>query len=110
MRLTWNPQFRVVQPEQPLREFQVHKPAGTFRIFVIGESPAAAVPYGTALSFAGWLAQRLTAQAPGVHWEVVNAAVGGLQSWSALTPDLRFRENITRGFACTAAGRPGCAR
>ena len=67
------------------REFQVHKPAGTFRIFVIGESPAAAVPYGTALSFAGWLAQRLTAQAPGVHWEVVNAAVGGLQSWSALT-------------------------
>ena len=26
------------------------------------------------------------------------------------TPDLRFRENITRGFACTAAGRPGCAR
>jgi hypothetical protein len=68
---------------------------------VIGESPAAAVPYGTALSFAGWLAQRLTAQAPGVHWEVVNAAVGGLQSWSALT----IVRDIARGDVPLAVER-----
>jgi len=83
-RLTWNPQFRIVQPQQPLREFRAHKLPGSFRIFVIGESPAAGVPYGTPLSFSGWLARRLSAEAPGVQWEVVNAALGGLQSWSAL--------------------------
>jgi lysophospholipase L1-like esterase len=84
LRLSWNPQFRSVQPPQPQREFQADKQAGTFRIFVIGESPAAGNPYGTALSFSAWLARRLAAQAPDVRWEVVNAALAGLQSWSAL--------------------------
>jgi lysophospholipase L1-like esterase len=84
MRLAWNPQFAKPQPPQPYREFLAHKPAGTFRIFVIGESEAEGSPYGTPVAFAAWLAKRLVAQAPDVRWEVVNAALGGLQSWTAL--------------------------
>jgi lysophospholipase L1-like esterase len=84
-RLAWNPQFTKPQPVQPQREFRAVKPAGTFRIFVIGESPAEGSPYGTGFAFASWLARRLAAQAPDVRWEVVNAALGGLQSWSALS-------------------------
>jgi hypothetical protein len=84
MRLAWNPQLRTPQPVQPHREFRVEKAPGTFRIFVVGESEAEGVPYGTDLAFSSWLERRLAAQAPQVHWEVVNAAVGALQSWSAL--------------------------
>src|SRR5262249_18763292 len=84
MRLAWNPQVRVPQPVQPHRDFTVVKAPGTFRIFVIGESEAEGVPYGTDLAFSSWLARRLAAQAPQVHWEVVNAALGGLQSYAAL--------------------------
>jgi lysophospholipase L1-like esterase len=85
MRLSWNPQFRVAQPADPQREFAAVKAPGTFRIFVIGESPAAGSPYGTDLAFAATLQHRLAAEAPAVHWEVVNAALAGLQTWSALT-------------------------
>jgi lysophospholipase L1-like esterase len=84
VRLAWNPQVRAAQPEQPHRDFPVVKAPGTFRIFVIGESEAEGVPYGPDLAFSSWLARRLAAQAPQVHWEVVNAALGGLQSRAAL--------------------------
>jgi lysophospholipase L1-like esterase len=85
MRLAWNPQFAKPQPVQPHREFPLHKSPGTFRIFVIGESSAEGAPYGTDLAFSTWLARRLEAQAADVHWEVVNAALVGAQSWSMLT-------------------------
>jgi lysophospholipase L1-like esterase len=85
MRLAWNPQFVKPQPVQPHREFPLHKSPGTFRIFVIGESSAEGAPYGTELAFSTWLERRLRAQAPEVHWEVVNAALVGAQSWSMLT-------------------------
>jgi lysophospholipase L1-like esterase len=84
-QLVRNPQFNQPVPVEPERAFPTRKAPGTFRIFVIGESVAAGTPYYTRLAFASWLAQRLAAEAPGVHWEVVNAALGGLQSWSALT-------------------------
>jgi lysophospholipase L1-like esterase len=84
MRLAWNPQFSKPQPPQPYREFPATKRDGTFRIFVVGESDAEGSPYGTPFAFSAWLAQRLAAQATDVHWEVVNAALGGLQSWGAL--------------------------
>jgi lysophospholipase L1-like esterase len=83
-RLAWNPQFNKPQPVQPLREFSAVKPPGTFRIFVVGESSAEGAPYGTEFAFGGWLQRRLTAQATGVRWEVVNAALSGAQSWSLL--------------------------
>jgi lysophospholipase L1-like esterase len=84
MRLAWNPQFRRPQAAQPHRDFPIAKAPGTVRIFVVGESEAEGVPYGTDLAFTSWLGRRLAAQAPQVHWEVVNAALGGLQSWGAL--------------------------
>lgn len=77
MRLSWNPQFQRPQDPQPHRSFLAHKPPGTFRIFVIGESSAEGVPYGTGLAFSSWLARRLEAQAPEVRWEVVNVALAG---------------------------------
>jgi lysophospholipase L1-like esterase len=85
MRLARNPQFGTPVETSPEREFRADKPPGTFRIFVIGESEAAGLPYYPSFAFASWLRKRLVAEAPDVRWEVVNAAVGGLQSWSALT-------------------------
>jgi lysophospholipase L1-like esterase len=64
----------------PLREFLVRKPPGGFRIFVVGESSAAGVPYDPIGSFAGGLLRTLTARLPGVAIEVVDAAVSGYGS------------------------------
>jgi lysophospholipase L1-like esterase len=61
-------------------QFLATKPPGTFRIFVVGESSAAGVPYGTNYAFPMWLARRLDAELPGVAVEVVNAAVSGYGS------------------------------
>jgi lysophospholipase L1-like esterase len=65
---------------EPQREFLAVKPAGTFRIFVVGESSAAGVPYGSAWAFPMWLERRLAADLPGVPVEVVNAAMPGYGS------------------------------
>jgi lysophospholipase L1-like esterase len=85
VRLALNPQFDKAVPAAPQREFPAEKSPAGYRIFVIGESSAERVPYGTGLAFSAWLARRLEAQAPDVHWQVVNAALAGAQSWSALT-------------------------
>jgi hypothetical protein len=84
VRLAWNAPFDKAVPPAPQREFPADKPPAAYRIFVIGESAAEGVPYGTGFAFSAWLARRLEAQAPDVQWEVVNAALGGAQSWSAL--------------------------
>lgn len=65
---------------EPEREFRAAKPADTFRIFVVGESSAAGVPYGTGYAFSTWLERRLAAELPDVPVEVVNAAVSGYGS------------------------------
>ncbi len=65
---------------EPQREFLAAKPAGTFRVFVVGESSAAGVPYGSGYAFPMWLEHRLAAELPGVPVEVVNAAVSGYGS------------------------------
>jgi hypothetical protein len=77
VRLAWNAQFDKAVPPAPQREFPADKPPAAYRIFVIGESAAEGVPYGTGFAFSAWLARRLEAQAPDVQWEVVNAALGG---------------------------------
>ena len=64
----------------PLRDFLARKPPGGFRIFVVGESSAAGVPYDPIDSFAGVLARTLAAALPGVAVEVVDAAVSGYGS------------------------------
>lgn len=85
LRLFWNPQLHIPQPVQPQRSFLARKPRNGFRIFVVGESSAEGSPYGPAFAFPSWLARRLEAEVPEVHWEVVNAALAGAQSGSMLT-------------------------
>jgi len=62
------------------QEFLAAKPANGFRVFVVGESSAAGVPYTSAHAFAAFLASSLRAALPDRHVEVVNAAVPGYGS------------------------------
>lgn len=63
-----------------VNSFLAEKPAGDFRIFVVGASSAAGVPYTYDESFTRWLARRLEAELPDVPIEVVNAATSGYAS------------------------------
>lgn len=63
--------------DEPQRSFLAEKPEGTFRIFILGDSSAAGVPYGTREAFSMWLAQRLAVDLPDQRFEVVNAAIPG---------------------------------
>jgi len=62
------------------QEFLAAKPANAFRVFVVGESSAAGVPYDAAHAFAAFLQLRLQAELPSLFVEVVNAAVSGYAS------------------------------
>jgi lysophospholipase L1-like esterase len=62
------------------QEFLAAKPANGFRVFVVGESSAAGVPYTSAHAFSAFLAERLRAALPDLSVEVVNAAVPGYGS------------------------------
>ena len=62
------------------REFLQQKPGNGLRVFVVGGSSAAGVPYGRDYSFSGWLERRLSDRLPAHHVEVVNAAVSGYGS------------------------------
>jgi lysophospholipase L1-like esterase len=62
---------------EPQREFLAEKAPGTFRVFILGDSSAAGVPYGTSQAFSTWLARRLEAELPQVRSEVINAALPG---------------------------------
>lgn len=62
------------------QEFLAAKPANGFRVFVVGESSAAGVPYTSAHAFSAFLAERLRASLPQLAIEVVNAAVPGYGS------------------------------
>ena len=62
------------------QEFLADKPANGFRVFVVGESSAAGVPYTSAHAFSAFLAQRLQSALPFLAIEVVNAAVPGYGS------------------------------
>ena len=61
----------------PNREFLAEKPAGSYRIVVLGDSSAAGVPYGVEYAFSAWLAKRLAAELPSTRVEVTNAAMPG---------------------------------
>ena len=65
---------------EPQREFAAEKAPGTKRVFVIGGSSAAGVPYPTNYAFSAWLERRLEAALPDVEVEVVNAALSGYAS------------------------------
>jgi tetratricopeptide (TPR) repeat protein len=58
------------------QEFPKSKPAGTYRIFCMGESTTFGNPYTDILSFPGWLRELLPLADPARTWEVINA--GGI--------------------------------
>lgn len=62
------------------QEFLAVKPANGFRVFVVGESSAAGVPYDVGHAFSAFLQMRLQAELPSLAVEVVNAAVPGYGS------------------------------
>jgi len=64
-------------PESSTTTFRAEKQPGTFRVFVVGGSSAAGVPFGYEYSFAAWLEKRLAAELPGIPVEVVNASASG---------------------------------
>lgn len=63
--------------DQPQRAFTAPKAPGTLRVFVVGGSSAAGVPYGPRAAFSTWLAERFAANLPDLSIEVINAAMAG---------------------------------
>jgi tetratricopeptide (TPR) repeat protein len=64
--------------------FAATKPAGTFRVFVQGESSAAGFPYGLGASLAGILDQRLERAFPSREIEVISTAMAAVNSYALL--------------------------
>lgn len=64
--------------------FSAEKPAGSFRIFVQGESSAAGFPYYRGASFPQVLGARLRAAYPGRTVEVVNTGMAAIASFTLL--------------------------
>jgi len=64
--------------------FAADKPAGTFRVFVQGESGAAGFPYGLGASLAGILDQRLERAFPSREIEVISTAMAAVNSFALL--------------------------
>lgn len=60
------------------------KPAGTRRIFVLGESTAIGYPYFHNGSFHRWLQYRLAHTFPDQHFEIVNLALTAVNSYTVL--------------------------
>lgn len=72
--------LQASEPTSSEREFLAEKPAGGFRVFVLGGSTAAGFPYPPAYGPGAWLERRLRAALPGRPIEVVNAALPGYGS------------------------------
>ncbi len=64
--------------------FRTQKQAGTFRVFVQGESSAAGFPYGLGASLAGVLDQRLERTFPSREIEVISTAMAAVNSYALL--------------------------
>jgi lysophospholipase L1-like esterase len=64
--------------------FRSQKQAGTFRVFVQGESSAAGFPYGLGASLAGVLDQRLERAFPSREIEVISTAMAAVNSYALL--------------------------
>jgi lysophospholipase L1-like esterase len=64
--------------------FRRQKQAGTFRVFVQGESSAAGFPYGLGASLAGALDQRLERVFPSREIEVISTAMAAVNSYALL--------------------------
>ena len=74
----------VNETKGSIEPFLVDKPAGTFRIFVLGESTTAGYPYFHNGSFHRWLEFRLMHEYPGLHFEIINVSLTAVNSYTVL--------------------------
>ncbi|HEV2482914.1 MAG TPA: GDSL-type esterase/lipase family protein [Puia sp.] len=74
----------VNETKGSIEPFLVDKPAGTFRIFVLGESTTAGYPYFHNGSFHRWLEFRLMHEYPAVHFEIINVSLTAVNSYTVL--------------------------
>jgi lysophospholipase L1-like esterase len=65
-------------------EFDIHKKANTFRIFVLGESSAEGFPYGPMGSFSRYIRKRLELVYPNTPIEVINLGMSAISSYTLL--------------------------
>lgn len=74
----------VNETKGSIEPFLIDKPAGTFRIFVLGESTTAGYPYFHNGSFHRWLEFRLMHEYPEVHFEIINVSLTAVNSYTVL--------------------------
>ena len=74
----------VNETKGSIEPFLVDKPAGTFRIFVLGESTTAGYPYFHNGSFHRWLQFRLMHEHPELHFEIINVSLTAVNSYTVL--------------------------
>lgn len=65
-------------------EFNIHKKANTFRIFVLGESSAEGFPYNPMGSFSRYIRRRLELVYPNTQIEVINLGMSAISSYMLL--------------------------
>jgi lysophospholipase L1-like esterase len=65
-------------------EFDIHKKANAFRIFVLGESSAEGFPYGPMGSFSRYIRRRLDLVYPNTPIEVINLGMTAINSYTLL--------------------------
>lgn len=81
-----NPRRSEAVLADPQRRFLADKPANGYRVFVVGGSSSAGVPYpSTRQAFSGWLEGLLEQALPQRSVEVVNAAFSGYATRRVLT-------------------------
>lgn len=81
---------------------EAHKPAGTFRIFILGDSAAMGIPE-PAFSFGRMLRVMLEARYPGTRFEVVNTAMTAINS-NVLIPVARDSARLQPDLFIVLAG------
>lgn len=65
-------------------QFDIHKKADAFRIFVLGESSAEGFPYGPMGSFSRYVRRRLELAYPNTPIEVINLGMSAISSYTLL--------------------------
>lgn len=65
-------------------EFDIHKKANAFRVFVMGESSAEGFPYSPMGSFSSYIRRRLELVYPDIPIEVINLGMTAINSYTLL--------------------------
>ena len=71
-------------PTKSEDEFDIHKKANTFRVFVLGGSSAEGFPYGPMGSFSRYIRRRLELVYPSTQVEVINLGMTAVNSYTLL--------------------------